>query len=229
VQNRRFGGCAAIVACDADSARQQQHAEATEMITPTHMLVAGALVGRPTQRPWQLALAWFGGFFPDMSVFVMVILARTGLVTADSLWRQPAGLYWQEPWQSFSAISNSMPLYALLIGIGWIVWRGRFVRWRPAGLGLLLFAAAALLHVLLDFPVHTDDAHVHFWPFSDWRFHSPVSYYQRDHYGDIVGTIEAIVGIGLAAYIVWRFRSWKVRLCAALLVFPYALNLGFLF
>lgn len=199
------------------------------MITPTHMLVAGAVVGRSWHRPWQLALCWFGGFFPDFSVFLMVICVRLGLVQSDNLWRSPTGLYWQEPWQALSAISNSIPLYLLLAGIGWIVSKGRGVRWRPAGLGLLLFAMAALLHVLLDFPVHADDAHVHFWPFSDWRFHSPVSYYQRAYHGELVGLLEAVAAAGLALFIVWRFRAWQIRVSALLLLVPHAVSYGFLF
>jgi len=33
------------------------------------------------------------------------------------------------------------------------------------------------LHALFDFPLHHDDGHRHFWPFSEFRFDSPVSYW----------------------------------------------------
>ncbi len=92
-----------------------------------------------------------------------------------------------------------------------------------------VFAIGALLHVLADFPVHTDDAHVHFWPITDWRFFSPVSYYQRANYGDIVGGVEIVVGLGLAALLLWRFRNIWARVFIIALVLPYFISLGFIF
>ncbi|SFZ81392.1 hypothetical protein SAMN02983003_0474 [Devosia enhydra] len=199
------------------------------MITPTHMLVAGVLVARPADRPWQQAAAWFGGFFPDMSVFLMVILVRLRVVEAPNLWRAPDGLYWQEPWQAISAISNSIPMWAALTVAGAFAARRLAGRWQPLAHGLMLFALGALLHVLLDLPVHADDAHIHFWPFSDWRFHSPISYYQRAFHGELVGMIEAGLAVGLAALIIWRFRAWPVRLLAVALLVPHVASYGFLF
>ncbi|WP_051332323.1 hypothetical protein [Cucumibacter marinus] len=197
------------------------------MLTTTHMLVAGATLSRPSQRWYHIAAAWFGGFFPDMSVFVMVGYGRAMMDNAN-LWRKPEGLYWQEPWQTFSAISNSMPLYASLIALGYWISRAS-ERLRGWGVGLMLFAGAAMTHVVLDFPVHTDDAHIHFWPLTDWRFHSPVSYYQRDHYGGLVGTVEIVVGVILAALVIWRFRRWPLTVLAVLLALPYFLSIGLIF
>lgn len=189
------------------------------MLTTTHMLIGAAATTRPHFRPWQIMLGWLGAFAPDASVFLMVGVARVSATDGRSMWRQPDGLYWQEPWQTFSAISNSIPMWAVLSLIGFIVMR-RSTRFRELGLGLLIFSAAALLHVLCDFPVHTDDAHVHFWPLTDWRFHSPVSYYQRSNYGNIVRPLEAVLGLGLMAFLIWRFRSWTIRILAVLMAVP---------
>jgi len=186
------------------------------MITTTHILIGAAVTTRPHFRPWQIALGWFGGFFPDASVFLMVVVTRLQSQGNVNMWRKPDGMYWQEPWQTFSAISNSMPLWALMALAGFLLFR-YVPKYKELGLGLLIFGAAALLHVLCDFPVHTDDAHVHFWPFSDWRFHSPVSYYQGDHYGNIVGAFEMALDAALAVYLVLRFRQWPVRVFAVIL------------
>ena len=45
-------------------------------------------------------------------------------------------------------------------------------------------------HSLLDLPVHNDDAHRHFFPFSNYRFISPFSYWDPNHYGRIVAFVE---------------------------------------
>lgn len=197
------------------------------MLTSTHMLIGAGLLSRRRHTSKAIFAAWFGGFFPDMSVFIMVGISRI-LPPANGLWRAPDGLYWQQPWQTFSAISNSIPLYTALIALG-ILW-SRHTKDSPDwGRMLALFAGAALLHVILDFPVHTNDAHVHFWPFSDWRFHSPVSYWQHDNYGEVVGVIETVIGVALAAWLIVRFPSWRVRLAAIACVVPYFIALSIFF
>lgn len=197
------------------------------MLTNTHALVSAGLLSRRSHTSREIFAVWLGGLFPDLSVFVMVGYARLA-PPRDGLWTAPLGLYWQEPWQTLSAISNSMPLYLTLILLGFIATRRGE---GPAVWGklVMLFAAGALLHTLADFPVHTDDAHVHLWPFSQWRFHSPISYWQRENHGDVVSAIEAIAGLALALSLVVRFKSWRVRLAAIACVVPYFISLGVLF
>lgn len=196
------------------------------MMTNTHMLIAAAATGRPQMRWWHLVLAWLGGIVPDINMVVMIAWARLSRFSGN-MWRGPDGLYWQQPWQTYSAILNSIPMWASGAVIGYWIFRvsERFKEW---GRGLLILCSGCLLHVLVDFPVHTDDAHVHFWPFTDWRYYSSVSYYRGDEHGDIVGSIELVVGIALAAFIVWRFKQWPMRLVAAVMVLPYFLSVGFI-
>ena len=110
-------------------------------------------------------------------------------------------------------------MWAAIVLVGFLVFR-RSEKYKAVGLGLLIFGAAALTHVLGDFPVHNDDAHVHFWPFTDWRFHSPVSYYQSAHYGGVFRPFEMILDVCLAAYLFIRFRQWPVRILAVCLAAP---------
>lgn len=189
------------------------------MLTTTHMLLGAAISTRPHFRGWQIAMGWLGGLAPDASVVLMVIASRTTGAGGGDLWDKPTGLYWQEPWQTFSAISNSMPMWAVLAVCGYLLYRFAD-KAKPIWLGVTIFCVAALVHTICDFPVHTDDAHVHFWPLTDWRFHSPVSYYQSSHFGDIVRPIEALVDVVLAAFLVWRFRQWTVRIFAVLFAAP---------
>lgn len=62
---------------------------------------------------------------------------------------------------------------------------------------------AAMLHLGLDLLLHHDDGRAHFWPVTNWIFESPVSYWDGDHYGNIVGPIEVLVSL-LCCGILWR-------------------------
>ncbi len=198
------------------------------MLTTTHVLIATAILTRTKFTRRQNLLVAFGGFFPDLSVFLMVLISRLPGFQVNNLWREPDGLYWQEPWQLISALSNSIPLYFVALMALLFLMR-RDERRRSVWLPLALFSAACLLHVLADFPVHADDAHVHFWPLSDGRFHSPVSYWQSQYYGDWVSAIETIVGIGLAAIMCRRFSSRLARAGIVALALPYLVALFFVF
>src|SRR5439155_24072487 len=47
-------------------------------------------------------------------------------------------------------------------------------------------------HNVVDFFTHHAEAHAHFYPLSDWRFQSPVSYYERDHHARVYMTAEVL-------------------------------------
>ena len=56
-----------------------------------------------------------------------------------------------------------------------------------------IFFASMFLHACFDFPLHHNDAHHHFFPFSDWRFLSPISYWNPEYYGNIIAPIEVLM------------------------------------
>lgn len=186
------------------------------MLTSTHMLLGAAVSTRPDFRPYLMVIGWLGALFPDLSIIALFAYARIFNISGRDVWRAPDGLYWQEPWQTYSAISNSIPMWIAFSVVGGVLFL-RSARLRQAGLCILVFAVAALSHVLGDFPVHNSDAHVHFWPFSDWRFHSPISYYQPAHYGDIFHIFEMVGAFALMIYFLLRFKQWPVRAIAIFL------------
>ena len=61
-----------------------------------------------------------------------------------------------------------------------------------------------------------------FWPLSDWKFVSPVSYWNPAHYGDWFGMFETVLGIAMAALLFVRFRSVLIRSTLALCIALYA-------
>jgi len=72
-------------------------------------------------------------------------------------------------------------------------------------------------------PLHVDDAHAHFWPFSDWRFVSPVSYWNPGYYGHIWAPIEGALALALALIaVLWlRFQPRWVRAALVLAALSY--------
>ncbi|MEO1028887.1 MAG: hypothetical protein AAFX02_07495, partial [Pseudomonadota bacterium] len=138
-------------------------------------------------------------------------------ISGDTLWNET---YWTEPWQTWGAIGNSIPLFAVLLLVSLMIVRPKDGRSRWQSLPVL-FALSALIHIAGDFPVHNGDAHIHFWPLSDWRFHSPVSYWDSAHFADIIAPLEAILGIFLAVILFRRFNHLFIRLVLSTFVLAY--------
>ena len=189
------------------------------MQTQTHLLLASVALGRD-KAPGEQSALLAGALLPDLSIFVLAAWAMLAGIDGATLW---SVTYWAEPWQSASAVSNSVFVWGLIALAGRLTRR----RW------LCVLGLAALLHVAFDLPVHADDAHRHFWPVSDFRFASPVSYWDPAHHGRIVSVIEAAGGVALCV-LLWRrharraVRALLVLLAAGYVAVPlfFALTLG---
>jgi len=66
----------------------------------------------------------------------------------------------------------------------------------------LVFSSSALLHLVTDFALHHDDARAHFWPLSQWKFESPLSYWDSSHHSFYVIPVEGIVTAIATFYLV---------------------------
>lgn len=172
------------------------------MNTATHLLVSAAVLTRRGEKSRNIA-AVAGALTPDLFIYGVWIWSKLAGITERAMWRE---VYWTEPVQLMSAVSNSVPLYAALLGAGLLLRRA----W------LWVFAVSALLHMALDFPFHHGDAHAHFWPFTDWRFHSPLSYWNAAHHAEWVGFGELGL-VALCAAVLWR-RFTLRRIRAAVIV-----------
>ncbi|MEM6650742.1 MAG: hypothetical protein AAF603_10880 [Pseudomonadota bacterium] len=164
------------------------------MNSQTHALIAAALLGRRSFRQKDHIALLSGALIPDAFMLIFILYAGVTRLDMTTMW---GVTYWQEPWQSFSTLSNSAPLYGVIFILGlWVspLWR--------------LFALGALLHVGVDFLTHAEDAHRHFWPLTDWRFQSPISYWDVEHFGQWVSLFEAILGVGLII-LLWRQGTAK--------------------
>ncbi|MEM6381749.1 MAG: cobalamin biosynthesis protein CobQ [Pseudomonadota bacterium] len=187
------------------------------MNTQTHFLVAAALFARPNAPRRNIAWA-VGAFLPDLAIFGLFAWALVTGTPQNELWSR---IYFSEPMLTLTAIANSAPLYVAIALLGWF-WAqaraGKSVDTLPA---LTVLGLAALSHLAGDLPVHVDDAHPHFWPLTDWRFRSPISYWDGNHYGREFSLFEALLGIGLAVFLWRRFASIWFRALLALCIAAY--------
>ena len=169
------------------------------MNTPAHLLVNLATLGGGPRRAHTGAIA-LGALLPDLPMFGFYLWQKLYLATPERvIW---GSRYFEPNWQLFFDLFNSIPL----AGLGWVV----ALALRRTGAAL--FCASMVAHALLDLPVHREDAHRHFLPFSSWQFVSPVSYWDPAHYGAIVALLETVLVCGSAAVLWRRSESRWVRI-----------------
>ena len=186
------------------------------MMSQTHILLSSALLSKPGHR-LRNAAVFTGALLPDMAIFVLFGWSKIAGIEERTLWSQ---IYWSEPWQSWTAAGNSIPFYVMLALIGLILLRIAGGVWR-FGLVAAFLALAALLHIAGDLPVHVRDAHRHFWPLSDWKFISPVSYWNPAHHGTLFSIFEICLGVLLAILLFRRFQTLWVRCLLGVVIALY--------
>ena len=164
------------------------------VISSTHTLLALALFTRKDEkvRNWNV---FAGSVIPDSFIYVgWLVLTYVYKIPKETIWDE---VYFDEPMQTIASLFNSVPLYVAILGIGF------YFRKTIWGMAMMFFGLAALSHIALDFPVHNHDAYAHFQPFTDWKFISPISYYERHLHGNMVGLVDAGLAIG-ASVVLWR-------------------------
>ncbi len=179
------------------------------MNTPAHVVASLLILGDRDRPETGLPLV-VGALLPDAPIVAFYAYQK--------LWRgMPEAWIWSEgyylpQWQAFFDVFNSLPL--ILVGL---------LAARAAGSVLLAAGFASMgVHVLGDLPLHHDDAHRHLFPFSDWRFESPVSYWDPAHHGALAGLIESISVLTVALWMYWRWallRPWVAVTTAVYLLY----------
>ncbi|MEP3296400.1 MAG: cobalamin biosynthesis protein CobQ [Pseudoruegeria sp.] len=182
------------------------------MHTPAHLLLGAAVYARPSSPKVNIA-ALFGALLPDLSLYLLVawnvyVLGIDPNVVFGSY-------YLSESWQQIFAVDNSFILWGGVFGLA--LWSKR--SW------IIAFSGSGLMHVVTDFLLHNDDARRHLWPLSDWVFHSPVSYWDHNHYGNVFRPIEVLLCVTLIAVLWRRFHTHWVRglllVAGAMQVMPF--------
>lgn len=188
------------------------------MNSPTHALLALAALSK-VGAPLRNRAVFAGAVIPDLAIYLWAPW-QIFVKGEDSrqIWDV---LYFQPPMQTAIAVFNSIPIYGALAVLGY------FQRGTMWGKAVLFFALAALIHMATDLPVHGHDAYRHFWPLSDFRFYSPISYWEVDHHARWVSIVEAMIGFGSIAVLWRRFPKLWVRFVLGVLGLLYlALMVG---
>ena len=101
-----------------------------------------------------------------------------------------------------AALHSALPVSALLLILLTHGSKERSLR-KP----LLAFLIGWAGHVLTDALTHAEDARPILWPLSEWRFRSPISYWDRSYHGHAFAAVEH----GTLLLIVARTISRRVR------------------
>ena len=183
------------------------------MQTPAH--IAASLILWPRETRWVDASAIAAGaVLPDISMFFFYGYQKAiGTPENEIL----GTLYFEEHWQYCFDVFNSIPIAILLF----VIFRQLKIRWAQ------LLVASAGLHMLCDLPVHHDDGHRHFLPISNWRFESPVSYWDPAHFGVIFASIELVFAISALIYVTYKGEEPMRRMAIGTLV-VYAIGIHIL-
>ena len=165
------------------------------MNTPAHLLIGAAAFSRSDKRGTRTA-ALAGSLLPDLSLYLLAGVALfVQRIPPQVVFDE---LYFSDSWQAIFRVDNSLVLWGLGLAIA---------LWRRAAVAIA-FTGAGLLHLVTDFLLHNDDARAHLWPLTDWRFISPVSYWDSAHGAHVVAPILGLLAVVAGAWLIWRDRSW---------------------
>lgn len=152
-------------------------------------------------RTW---VGWFvlGAVLPDLPyVFLFAAAALRGgpraltdLALWDSLWHSPL----------VCSLHSFVPFATILLGT---LLLGR-LRARARAIGPLIALVLGWgTHVVLDMLTHRSDGYPIFWPLSDYRFPTPVSYWEAGYHG----VAFSLVCDGLIAVLLLRLTAQRLR------------------
>lgn len=113
--------------------------------------------------------------------------------------------FYENPWViAAQNLFHSPLLLALLLAAGYAAWR----HGRRRGRALFWLACAALLHTLIDIPLHVDDGPLLLFPLNwRWRFESAISYWDPAYYGREWSIFEHLFDAALLVYLGVHYRE----------------------
>ncbi len=176
------------------------------MNTPSHLIMTAAIrKGLLSRVPTPRSAVLWGAVAPDLPLYLIsacglfyyrCVLGWESRATFEHMFDE---LYFRDPyWLAAHNVLHSPALLILLL-IGMRV--GTDLR-RTAPAWIFWFLMACLFHAIVDVFTHNGDGPLIFFPF-EWetRFHSPVSYWDRNHYGRYFARFEVGLDAVLLVYL----------------------------
>jgi hypothetical protein len=165
------------------------------MNTPSHAILNLVIFNQQLRNQASPAIL-IGAVLPDVPIFVFYFLMKfVYRLPEQQIWSE---VYYQPFWQFIVSTFHSIPLALLGVLIS------HLANWQIIKIGFI----SMVFHSLLDLPVHNNDAHRHFFPFSNYRFISPFSYWDVRHYGNIVAFVEILLVLGATVYLLPKTESY---------------------
>jgi membrane-bound metal-dependent hydrolase YbcI (DUF457 family) len=188
------------------------------MNTYTHLLMtAAARVGLEQRRiRVNVRAALLGSVIPDVPLLLLTTIYIIYYRYIDPI---PADehifsgrydqLYFEDPlWIITHNMFHAPLMVGLLVGLGYYAMRTG----RAWGGPLFWFALACGLHSLVDIFTHHNDGPLLLFPFNwEYRFITPISYWDDDHYGNIVGPLEHLMDLGIIIFLVVTWLRQRAR------------------
>lgn len=184
------------------------------MQTPSHFLLTAVLAHKapiPNQTIHKSAFL-VGSVLPDLPLLVLTfgyeIYYRWFAIppTSGSIMEYlHFDLFFTDPiWIISHNFFHSLVINGALLGVGyWGMWQKR--RWaRP----LFWLSISTLFHTILDIFTHHSDGPLLFFPLNwEYRFASPVSYWESAFYGRQFTFVEYTIDTLLIAYFFWVWQK----------------------
>jgi hypothetical protein len=183
------------------------------MNTPAHAVLNLVLLGA-TKEPRRAAPVLAGAVVPDLPMVVLYAYERLRGMPEAWIWRTA---YYDPRWQMGIDALHSFPLILALLGAA------LFLGWPR----VVLLGASMMLHATVDFFLHHDDAHRHLFPLLDWRFASPVSYWDPRYFGNVTAPLEAIGVVAACVLVARTTQSTPLRCLVAAIALLYVAYLVF--
>lgn len=193
------------------------------MNTPSHLIMTAALRKVLRDRlPAPLSAVLLGAVAPDLPLYLMSIgglfyyrcvLGWESRPTFEHLFDE---LYFHDPlWIAAHNTLHSPTLLLLSLAGMWVA--TNLQRTIPSW--IFWFLMACLFHSIVDVFTHNGDGPLLFFPF-EWntRFDSPISYWDRNHYGRYFARFEIGLDVVLLIYLFarpsvswWRNKRGEMR------------------
>ena len=165
------------------------------MNTPSHVIINLFALGKEDSPQFYVPII-IGSILPDIAIFYFYFWAKVIAKLPDNkIWSE---VYFTDFWQNIFAIPNSI----VLCLIAAVVCHFYQLHW------LKIMFISMIVHCLFDLPVHHDDAHRHFVPLTNYRFVSPVSYWDTRHYAQWIGLLEFCLVSLSSFYLFNMINAW---------------------
>jgi len=146
---------------------------------------AHAILNAYVLRKNQVHVVWplLGAFLPDVPAFLFYFIKKFIEHLPDKkIWSKH---YHGGGWENIFDLFHSIPVLLILGIIFWLAYQNlNHSKKHIFKIGIVI-CLSMLLHCFMDFVTHATDAHRHFWPFSQYKFISPISYWDVRYYSRI--------------------------------------------